>query len=342
MPNWCDNTLVITGPKDVIAEIAATKLSLEAIHPCPPELRNTQAPPKTPQIGAANKAKYGHADWYSWCVANWGTKWDPGPMEFTFSDDTTIEAFFTSAWGPPVEGMKYLFEKYKDRGNFRLRLEYFELGAGFVGFSEGTSKKGFKDTYIEDFDAKEFEEFVTKHDIASAMCEIEYLKELEDERTADESQASDETPSQKETPMDIDNTIVTTTTTIAPTAPIAKSTTKAVESVAKTTKKVATKATKKPVAKKVATKKVAKKATKKPVAKKATKKAVKKTPVKTTAKKPVAKATAKKTSKVIKKPVAKKTVAKKTNVKKPTVKTTKKVAKKTTTKRPANKSGKRK
>lgn len=49
-----------------------------------------------------NKVKYGSEDWYEWCNANWGTKWDvDDEVEIEDMGDSLYFSFNT-AWCPPI------------------------------------------------------------------------------------------------------------------------------------------------------------------------------------------------------------------------------------------------
>lgn len=98
--------------------------------PCPLELRGEVSP------NTANPremtAKYGAADWYTWCVNNWGTKWDVGDKELC-TDDLPIEAgsitfSFDSAWAPPIA----FYDHLQDLG-FEVDAYYYEPGMSFCG-----------------------------------------------------------------------------------------------------------------------------------------------------------------------------------------------------------------
>ena len=54
-----------------------------------------------------NKEKYGHTDWYSWSIANWGTKWNA--IEPTIQDNI-IE--FDTAWSSPLPIIEKLAAKF--------------------------------------------------------------------------------------------------------------------------------------------------------------------------------------------------------------------------------------
>lgn len=186
MPNWCINDLTITAPTSVIKEILDSQLSLQKLFPCPRDLLETSAPANYNDAEKAkiNKEKYGHPDWYSWQVANWGTKWDIGPLTEIYADDnldgtSTISVGFDSAWSPPVSAIKKLYEKFENQ-NIKIRLEYFESGCAFLGVAE-TSADGFLDTCYDYDSSDELQAFVDQlgHELASS--EVDYLREREEE-----------------------------------------------------------------------------------------------------------------------------------------------------------------
>lgn len=129
MPNWCTNTLTITGNVSTLCElktvIEADRVGLlEAIAP----------------IG----------EWeYANAVEKWGTKWDVSTdgLEYTLNGDgtATIEGYFDSAWSPPIAAFQQLAD---DWDSCYIQLKYFEPGMAFVGVwdSEG------EDTVFENID----------------------------------------------------------------------------------------------------------------------------------------------------------------------------------------------
>ena len=129
MPNWCTNTLTITGNVSTLCELkniieADREGLLEEIAP----------------IG----------EWdYARAVEKWGTKWDVSTqgLEYTLNGDgtATIEGYFDSAWSPPIEAFHQLAQ---DWDSCYIQLKYFEPGMGFVGVwdSEG------EDTVFENCD----------------------------------------------------------------------------------------------------------------------------------------------------------------------------------------------
>ena len=134
MPNWCNNTLMLNEDsntsilevvKDYLGE--SGHLSFEKIRPIPNELKETTSPtPKDidPNVQKMLVEKYGHDNWYDWCVENWGTKWD---ADVHHADEKAI--CFTTAWSPPIGIVKTLSKLTgKD-----FRLTYIEEGIDFCG-----------------------------------------------------------------------------------------------------------------------------------------------------------------------------------------------------------------
>jgi hypothetical protein len=139
MPNWCSNSITISGPKDKIKDLYDRAMSegddglLNAMHPMPAELNDTTAPSED------------GADWYSWRVNNWGTKWDVNlEGEFTDNEDGTAEitGWFDSAWAPPIGAYETFLEANEDCS---IWASYDEPGMDFAGVYEDGD-----DLYLED------------------------------------------------------------------------------------------------------------------------------------------------------------------------------------------------
>jgi len=140
MPNWCNNNLIVRHdfPEMILKIVKGySEGSLfSEFFPCPAEL---SAPV---EIGenyndrvaaqeAVNQEKFGHKDWYSWALQNWGTKWDAGnenDEDLDCADPNKVQLSFDTAWQPPVA----FFEKLTELG-FDITAFYLEEGQGFVG-----------------------------------------------------------------------------------------------------------------------------------------------------------------------------------------------------------------
>lgn len=189
MPNWCQNRLIVRGPSELIQSLFGNnKCTLQSLLPCPQELLDISSPaPK--QFQEINIKKYGHADWYGWCVSNWGTKWDPGPFDGDIiqikekkSKKSKVSEFtcaFDSAWAPPVQAFETICEKYPE---LSLRLEYFESGCSFFGVAEGEGGS-FSDDYREYSGLKDLREKLRELPCDLAQEELEFLDDEEEEES---------------------------------------------------------------------------------------------------------------------------------------------------------------
>jgi len=136
MPNWCNCSVVINGPKPVIDEIKEILAGEEA-----PLLQWMCPRPATQD-----------ANWYDWNVNNWGTKWDVGSV--WIGDDTeedSIQFSFDTAWAPPVAAFRAWAER---DGRVAYRLTYMEPGMAFVGW-DSYDGESFDEDYVEQGDDEE-------------------------------------------------------------------------------------------------------------------------------------------------------------------------------------------
>ncbi len=76
----------------------------------------------------------GHQDdrWYSWRLANWGTKWDAYDIQIlTEQGDQDLEVAFNTAWSPPEGIVAALRIQYPD---LSLSWFYDEPGCEIAGY----------------------------------------------------------------------------------------------------------------------------------------------------------------------------------------------------------------
>lgn len=73
----------------------------------------------------------GYLDWYTWSIANWGTKWDAYSVRLEETDDKLIYQFDT-AWSPPTPFIEKMVETFQ-----MLDFEhwYFDEGHNFWGIA---------------------------------------------------------------------------------------------------------------------------------------------------------------------------------------------------------------
>ena len=143
MPNWCNNSVEIYHADPAMIERVRKGFNdgglLSELLPCPQELTETvsgsmgedkRAEHEAQQ--AANVEKYGYANWYDFCVNEWGTKWDVGADGNPAQDiPGGLMLGFESAWSPPIGA----YEKLTEMG-FRIRAMYYEPGMAFAGVWE--------------------------------------------------------------------------------------------------------------------------------------------------------------------------------------------------------------
>ena len=147
MPNWCDNSIKIKGPKDKIKKIwdeaqKEDKGLLSAIYPMPEALEDTTSP--APKEGTPQPLVDGFDNWYDWRVQNWGTKWDitlsDGDHGLKFIDhedgEAEINGWFMSAWAPPTGVMDKLLDDHND---IDVSMYYYEGGCDFAGHYDNGS-----------------------------------------------------------------------------------------------------------------------------------------------------------------------------------------------------------
>jgi hypothetical protein len=135
MPNWCTNSLTLTGKKewiDALVKVSETddKDIFMYLRPC------------------MEDAEWYSENWYSWNCDNWGTKWDANEVMIGSRDGECIDLHFDSAWSPPITLYEYLVEN-----GWEVEAYYYEEGMQFCGqFVDGEdssyevpSKKEFKE-----------------------------------------------------------------------------------------------------------------------------------------------------------------------------------------------------
>ena len=157
MPNWCYNTVRISGhgnyKVEELMEAVKGKLveqdgkeyqapfSFNSIVPMPEDIRDTTSPTRISETNTqeqvdALQEKYGVTNWYDWAIKNWGTKWDLN----AFHDDTQVDYHedanevtyrFDTAWSPPQLVHTALVEQYPA---VNISWHYDEPGMEFSGY----------------------------------------------------------------------------------------------------------------------------------------------------------------------------------------------------------------
>jgi len=127
MPNWCNNSVEIWGPRDKIDQVirAATGKLGETEDGRPLGMLEYMVPvvASDGEVTASDQTR------------EWGTKWDVTDAEVVLYDELdTGEAsaliVFDTAWSPPIECFETWFGENQD---CNCTLDYLEPGIAFVG-----------------------------------------------------------------------------------------------------------------------------------------------------------------------------------------------------------------
>ena len=134
MPNWCDNTISISGPAEKVSQMYQQLNDpnnndglCQILYPMPENIF-------TGNLGEKERkdcAKQGIPNWYDWCTSNWGTKWDTADGDWQYEEagdgEAILTGHFQTAWGPPVGA----YENAPD--DLYIEAMYYEPGCAFAG-----------------------------------------------------------------------------------------------------------------------------------------------------------------------------------------------------------------
>jgi len=158
MANYCMNKLTILGKTKEIIRFKETvwkskdePLNFQTTIPMPDELANTQSPSNLSKIKQANLIKkYGHTDWHSWQIANWGCKWGPykdsmtKPTQTNYKNGKTKIIYeYDTPWSPPTQ---WLINTSKQFPKLKFQNYYNEPGMRFKGTETIINGKIIKNT----------------------------------------------------------------------------------------------------------------------------------------------------------------------------------------------------
>lgn len=127
MPNWCNNTITITGDKKTISGI---RRLIESIKKSEGKESGVFATLVGREPNISENQYHGGA-WYDSNVNYWGTKWDVSYDEcyFDFSDEH-ISLQPNTAWSPPIGFCQMMVKEYK---KIKIHILYDECGNDFCG-----------------------------------------------------------------------------------------------------------------------------------------------------------------------------------------------------------------
>ena len=184
MPNWCNNTLTLEHEDPaMIARAKAAFAEGKFLHefvPVPLCLTETVAgclgdPEKQAELEKSeqdNLNAYNYKNWYDFCVAEWGTKWDVGGDGEVQDIPGGLVLSFDSAWAPPINAYARLIEQ-----GFKVYAMYYEPGMCFAGVWDNG-----EDDYYEygDMNSDEAAETLPP-ELDEAFCISESMAEYEAE-----------------------------------------------------------------------------------------------------------------------------------------------------------------
>ena len=136
MPNWCHNTLTITGSNKNLKEFTdklatsaqentqVVKGLFEIFHPMPEGTYGRS-------LEAGDAEKY-PLNWYDWSCENWGTKWDTN-AKIAENNGELIKFYYDTAWAP---GEKWVSKVAKDFPKLTFNLDYYSLEGDYRGVTE--------------------------------------------------------------------------------------------------------------------------------------------------------------------------------------------------------------
>lgn len=189
MPNWCNNWTHFRHNDRAQAERMIEALDnrrlFQEFHPCPSELRDTTSPNRDETNAQLMLEKYGSADWYTWCVENWGTKWDTEAVEIPDiqedeDEDGNVEYVvsisFDTAWSPPLAFYQFMAEH-----GWNITGYYIEWGMNFCGIWDD----GIDDSYNIPEDVEEAESTLP-YDLIEVFDILETLAQREEDEEDEE------------------------------------------------------------------------------------------------------------------------------------------------------------
>ncbi len=121
---------------------------------------------ETGKMALSNIVTFGAANWYTWCVQNWGTKWDCGDdSRIIYQDDHSAIIVFDTAWSPPTPIVVRLGQQFP---KFKFRLSWHEGGNGIQGRLDVHGPKVTIKDYVHYSEKREMRDY-ENHSISAKM-----------------------------------------------------------------------------------------------------------------------------------------------------------------------------
>jgi len=139
MPNWCYNIIEVTGnEKDLKSFVKKIKgkdrdFDFNTIIPYPKEYAVLDKKCNKMRDDGVNfkdipKDGYNNGG-YSWCISNWGTKWNAVEPDVSV-EKNIVQISFDTAWSPSINITEKLSEMFK---TLEFKHKYEEGGCDFSG-----------------------------------------------------------------------------------------------------------------------------------------------------------------------------------------------------------------
>jgi hypothetical protein len=181
MPNWCYNSINITGHKDKIKALwdMATGDNehglLHGLAPMPAEL--------IPTLDGERLAEpyQGFDHWYDWRLDKWGAKWEIDAENLAYETDgttATLSGWFESAWSSPLEALKTYADANPD---VEIEVFYQEEGMDFAGLWRSNGEESYIDSVSESLDDHKNGQLSSLEDEVYEFFDIVEQAELEAE-----------------------------------------------------------------------------------------------------------------------------------------------------------------
>jgi hypothetical protein len=128
MPNWCENSITVYPYKGDKVSFERFKSSLASYQ---------DESGGTGYVFCFNQTvplpEEEEENWYDWCCANWGTKWDVQDADIHVEEDC-LTVVCDTAWDAPTEWAKTAARKF----DVKITIDYEEPNERFGGHAVAT------------------------------------------------------------------------------------------------------------------------------------------------------------------------------------------------------------
>lgn len=132
------------------------------------------------KIALDNLVKYGHKSWYSWSIANWGTKWNA----YDIVKNNDNEIIFDTAWSTPFPVIEKLAQKFPEL-TIEVKFADEDIGSncGVYSFEGGIF---FSEYLPNGWSAMKFAIEIKGGDDGLALMVAQYLPYINEEKLDDD------------------------------------------------------------------------------------------------------------------------------------------------------------